>query len=207
LNKIALVAGTIAVACIYWLHVGSYFDGLEFTKSWRYPMVGVPLLATSVAVYLLFTVLALIAVVRKTKKVGTLVPLLVLPILFFGSYYLPIPRFVDGLHDAVTEKLDPPQLLEMAEFARALKEREEGLSLSDELTTELQKAFPKELSLSRHQPYVSVDADTVDIVYGGALTKHWGYAVIKSDTCPRKGVPESFCRKVFDNVWVYQDIW
>ncbi|WP_282605809.1 hypothetical protein [Pelagibius sp. Alg239-R121] len=196
MNKVAMISGLIALVCAVVIRVGAYFEGLSFANSWFYPIIVVPIILLSSILFVVYF-LSLLLFVKKTKPTLRILGRQSLIIaLVVGVFYFPFPTFLDGMHEAVYSKLDRDRLLEMAEESRKTAS-----------VAALRERFSQELSLSEYPPRINVSEDSVEIYYGGALSKHWGYAVVETDKCPRDYIPSHLCRKVFDNVWVYKDIW
>jgi len=207
LKKAIWGTGGFAVGSALGAQVFGYFEGLAFHQWFFAPLVFVPLLLGSIGAFLVCSISLLISVFRGQQSLRVLVPMLLFPALFMGSYRLPVPRFVDGLHEAVESKLDRQRLIDLATAARALDEGRIDLRGSIEKLDSLNETFGPELGLSSLDARMSVTDDWVSVYYGSALTKHWGYAIVNEDKCPFERIPKHLCRKVFDNVWVYRDIW
>lgn len=207
MNKIITLTGAVIVICTLWMRIGSYYDGLAFAKSWMYAMTLVPITLLSMLVFLTCSVAIVISILRKRRSVSSLSLPLVVAILFIGSQCIPMPTFLDGLHDAVKSKLQRDRLLELARTTRQFNVEWTYHEEHRKWISTLRETFPLELSLNNIPPRIEVSNDQVAVFYGSGLTKHWGYAIVEQDECPLKHIPENLCRKVFDNVWVYQDIW
>jgi hypothetical protein len=206
-KKAIWVVGMFAIATETFVQVFSYFEGLAFDSWFFGPLVFVPLILGSICAFLYCSISLLISVLRKKNNLRALVPVIMFPALFAGTYYLPLPRFVDGLHDAVEEKLDRERLLHFAEAARQLK-LEDYERLGGGRSVELlSDEFSLELSMGNYPARIFISEAKVNVYYGGALTGHWGYAIVEKDECPKDYLPSHLCRKVFDNVWVYKDIY
>ena len=189
------------------MRIGAYYDGLAFSVSWAYPFVVLPLMLLAVLAFISYLFGALADVVFKMQKPSALAPFLAMLLAFGAVWYLPLPTFVDGLHDTVEEKLQRGRLLEMAQMVRELQIDWIDSELHPEKLAALRARFPAELSLGPQPARVKRSDDVVSVYYGGALPKHWGYVVVEHDRCPLDYLPPALCRKVFDQVWVFQDIW
>ena len=204
MNKVTIVSGMVAVMSAFWAILGSYFEGLEFYRTslaGTFDILSFLIVLLAIITFIFGSLLTVIMVLEKRLRVKKLVPLLILTALFFAPYNLPLPRFVDGLHDAVASKLDRERLVEMADVARGLAGEFSGSMQSEELTAKLGEKYQAELSMSQLPPKLRFSKDTFEVRYGNRATGHWGYAVVEKDECP---FPRQRCRKVYDNVWVYQ---
>lgn len=210
LKYVTIVVGMMVVFCSVGAQIGAYYEGMAFEQSWYKAMALVPLMFFLLITFLSGFLIMIISVMLGNANAKSLIPLAIVTALFFTSYYLPIPNFVDGMHDAVNEKLERERLLELEAVVRSMVDPEQGRirpSESEDMLRAIDEIFNEELSLSDRLPRIQVSENVVKLIYGGALTAHWGYAVVKSDTCPLDGLPSERCRKVFENVWVYYDIW
>jgi hypothetical protein len=146
---------------------------------------------------------------------------LVLPLLFFLSSlavpFLPVPTVTDGLCDAVVKRFSREELLEFSARVRseagAIGEGRRSIRLDEEylfddepdIFKRLDDEFPNIMAINSLRPRFHVTGVVVVAYYGGALSRHWGYAIVKDDKCPKQNLTEAQCKKAFDNVWVYTD--
>lgn len=207
MHKILIAAGVVSLVCSVIIKAESYYNGLMFQTSLMFPIIFFPITLITLIVVFFGLVIRMISVVRRKKKFSTLFLPLAFIFIFMGIQHLPIPTFLDGMHNTVEKSLNRGRLIEFAQQARYIEidwvkddEHRKKIEL-------LRKIFPKELSVSKLPPRISVSENAVSVFYGSALTKHWGYSIVKNDECPLKNVPQHYCKKVFDNVWVFQDIW
>ena len=206
-GKLALLAGGCFLASVFWLRIGSYYEGLRFEKSWDAAMVGIPLTFAFALAFLIFSAVNLYAITAKRSPRSSALVLVLVPLLVIGFYHLPLPTYTDGLHDAVASKLDRERLYSFANSLRELEIGEINPWRDKALLAELRTKYPDALGMSSFSPRISLSDDAIGLTYGGALTKHWGYFITDEDICPRPYLPEHMCQKVFDNVWVFHDIW
>jgi len=167
-------------------------------------MILLPISLAAILVFIVGFIIRVVSVLRKKHKLSALLLPLIFICLFIGSKYLPIPTFLDGLHDSVEKSLNRDALIEFAKMARDLEidwSREEK---HKKKLAVLRNKFPAELSISRLDPRIELSDNAVSVFYGSAITKHWGYAVVEKDECPIQHAAKYSCKKVFDNVWVYQ---
>lgn len=207
MTKTAEISGLFFLGCLIWLKVSGYFEGLAFTQSFLQPIILFPIILASTLGVFISCVLIVISLIRKKRTVKSLCPLIAIICLIVGAFSIPVPSFADGMYKAVEEKLERSRLIEFAEHARSLRIRSVDDNGYNLFVQELKEKFPAELSLSSYSPRLFVDDDSVSVYYGNALTEHWGYSIVENDECPRKYLPRNNCLKVYDNVWVWDDIY
>lgn len=205
--KAAQFSGLVFLGCQVWLKVSGYYEGLEFTQSFLMPLILFPVLLGSTLVFLVASILVAASLIRKKLPLRSARALAVLICIIVGGFWIPFPSFADGMREAVKEKLERDKLLEFAEHARRLKMQSVDNFGYEASVRKLKEKFPAELSLSSIPPRIQVDDGSVSVYYGSALTEHWGYSIVENDECPRRYLPRNLCLKVYDNIWVWDDIY
>ncbi len=218
--KTALILGILVVVCMLGDRVGWYFDGLAFSKSWFYPTVLLPITLILALGYIGALIATVVSVWRKKIRFGQLFIPAITPFLVFAIPELPLPGFTDGLRHAVNKKLERNKLIEFAEQAKLIagaENLERGVWIPGgaypfdaESSAEwkmLKDIYPEAFALTGQLPRFVISSDEVRVVYGGALAKHWGYTIVDDDMCPIDRLSASNCQRVYENIWVYSDIY
>ena len=205
--KAAKISGLVFLGCQVWLKTSAYYEGLEFTQSFLVPLILSPLFLGSTLVFLVSSGFVTVSLIRSKIPFRSTRALAVLVCFIVAGFWAPLPSFPDGMRQAIEEKLERDRLLEFAEHARKLRMQSVDDFGYEVSVRKLKEKFPAELSLSSLHPRVQVDEDSVSVYYGSALTEHWGYSIVENDECPRKYLPHHLCIKVYDNVWVWDDIY
>ncbi|HSC75815.1 MAG TPA: hypothetical protein VLB90_06235 [Pseudomonadales bacterium] len=184
-----------------------YFGGLAFYKFWFVPMGIVPLGTLAFLIFIISALICTISTVRKKGNPKNIAIIGIFPIFVIILYYLPMPSFVDGMHKTLSNALSQKDLVEFAANVRIKNPNSANEEVSEKIISELMPFYPKQLSLSRLPPRIEVKDKYISVFYGSALTKHWGYVVGNVGEFPIEHIPESMYSKVYDGVWVYDDIW
>ena len=207
MKKAIWVVGGFAGVTVVSMAVFNYFEGLAFAKWFFGPLIFGPLILGSIGALLICSVGLVVSAIRRKIGVLDLHPILVIPAVLYLLILLPLPGFIDGLHEAVKKNIDRDRALQFEHAVRELSvSRFDVRDQSTEIEN-LRNAFVQELNLAGVEANVSVTAQGVKVYYGNALMNHWGFAIVKEDQCPLSHIPEHMCRKVYDNVWVYEDIY
>ncbi|MEZ5892899.1 MAG: hypothetical protein R3C58_07120 [Parvularculaceae bacterium] len=197
--KTTLVFAAIVLAGLLGINIGAYFDGLTFSKSWVYPMAFVPVILLSALCFVVTFFVTFISVLRRKQGLKLLLAAAVTPFLAYAIPSLPLPGFADGMRVAVAKKLERKRLINFLKPPkRSLTSGSKAATLcgcqiqilqsfrpKTVKFTSLKEIYPDALSMSDWPATVEVAADKVVIQYGGALTKHFGYAIVDDDACQR----------------------
>ena len=203
LNKLVVLAGTVAIASLITIHVWSYIDGLRFEQTVMPSMV---LSFVWLSFALLFVAVSLALLVRQVVR-RAWSRWLVVPVAMSALYavllYAPLPLFSDGLAAALKKTASAHELTAFAEAVKSM-----GLKYENASNERLRIDYPALLAISASSPLVrdwGVGIVTVD--YGHQTEQRWGYAVIEGDDCPYGLVQAQQCEQVYPHVWAYIGAW
>ena len=124
----------------------------------------------------------------------------------------PFPTQIDGMKQAVIDKLDRDRLMRLAKDLRTLEAEDNpkrvGLadftSFVDEQHLKkidaVHHLYPAAFEMSEEAPRFWITESFVTFYYGGALPGHWGYSISEEDECPDKAVRS--CERAMNSVWV-----
>lgn len=209
MSKKIIVSGLILLVCqVVGLRL-SYLDGLNFIKTSGWSLItGLVFFVTLIVLFIFIVYEALVAKGWRNRAINASA-LVIVPVILFSISAIPHPGFLDGIDERVSSSMTREYLMEFAETARDLElpnrfiEREQ-YNQSFEF---LKRKYPEAFALLKHDPGIDMRDDSVMVVYGSGLTKHWGYAVTLHDQCPLDYLTDKSCRRVFENVWVFDDIY
>src|SRR5688572_23765203 len=115
--KISITLGILILMGVAWNRIAPYFGGLEFRGSPSYFIIDIFVLFSGL-ILLISLLLILDKVLHKKAHIKTLMIALVLPSLVVGSYWVPVPGFLDGMHKTVETRLEREKLMQLAAHAR-----------------------------------------------------------------------------------------
>ncbi len=123
----------------------------------------------------------------------------------------PFPTQIDGMKQAVIDKLDRDRLIHLARELRALEAEDnpKRLGLADytafageqhqKKIDVVRPLYPQAFDMSEWTPRFWISESFVTFYYGGALPGHWGYSITEDDECPHTAW---ICERAMKNVWV-----
>lgn len=202
MNKTTVILGILAYCCAILFKISPYFEGLSFDRSWFIALIVFPIMGMSTIGLLALVIAVCISMIRKKTSIKVFCQTAMILVVLVGVFWVPSTHFVDGLQNAVRHKLNRNRLLELAQRAKHLRHNRK-----EEYILELQEIYPEAFSMNALTPRLSVSENEVRLYYGSALTKHWGYTIVNEDRCPLNHIPPNNCRKVYDNIWVFLDIY
>ena len=205
MKQIIIVVGVLAIILTYALHIIPYFEGYNFNIYWSSLLVMMAWFV-SIAIFVLLFLAEIVYFLQKKSSCNHFLALLAIFFVIILSWFLPIPNFVDGMSNRIASTFTRETLLTFSKEAFVLKINYRNKKNLEGIA-KLKETYPKIWSLSTIPPRIYTDSKNTGVFYGSALVKHWGIEINKFNKCPKDYLPASMCRKVYENVWVYRDIW
>ena len=209
MNKTLYISGIVVTFCMLAMGILPYFEGLDFNKNWLRPMVILPVGLLCLLVFSISALACIFGVLRKQRHPRNLLIILFLPAVILLLYFIRFPGYVDGMHRTMSSQISSEELTAFATDAEFYANTYMDMTDPErkEIIEELKEKHSKALSFSALKPRMHISDEYVNVYYGGALTKHWGYLVTEMETFPINHIPKSMTKKLYKGVWVYHDIW
>ncbi|TDQ49787.1 hypothetical protein EV696_103157 [Permianibacter aggregans] len=156
---------------------------------------------------IIHVILSSITVIRRKQPVKSLRPGVVYIAILVLLFEIRFPSYVDGMRESISTGVSRAEL---QVFATDVQTRIFNWNTADDSQRNVKffrEKFPRLLALSPIPPRFRITTDYVDVFYGSALTKHWGFIVGDISQFPMGHIPEGMYHQVYDGVWVYHDTW